>query len=73
MSTFLYQDADVIPLADKRIVVKSFVCMTYDKVLVETGKVSDNLRPSIPQSYINYVASKSSITKQVYNLVNTRG
>ena len=43
-SKFLYQDADVILLADKCIVVKSFVCKNYDKVLMETGKFSDNLR-----------------------------
>ena len=43
-SKFLYQDADVILLADKCIVVRSFVCRNYDKVLIETGKFSDNLR-----------------------------
>ena len=43
-SKFLYQDADVILLADKYIVVRSFVCRNYDKVLMKTGKFSDNLR-----------------------------
>ena len=43
-SKFLYQDTDVILLADKCIVVRSFVCRNYDKVLMETGKFSDNLR-----------------------------
>ena len=43
-SKFLYQDADVILFADKCIVVRSFVCRNYDKVLMETGKFSDNLR-----------------------------
>ena len=43
-SKFLYQDADVILLADKCIFVRSFVCGNYDKVLMETGKFSDNLR-----------------------------
>ena len=43
-SKFLYQDADVILLADKCLVVRSFVCRNYDKVLMETGKFSDNLR-----------------------------
>ena len=44
-SKFLNQDADVILLADKCIVVRSsFVCMNYDKVLMETGKFSDNRR-----------------------------
>ena len=42
-SKFLYQDADVIFPADKCIVVRSFVCRNYDKVLMETGKFSDNL------------------------------
>ena len=43
-SKFLYQDADVILLADKCIVIRSFVCRNYDKVLIETGKFSDNFR-----------------------------
>ena len=43
-SKFLYQDADVILLADKCIVVRSFICRNYDKVLMETGNPSDNLR-----------------------------
>ena len=42
-SKFLYQDTDVILPADKCIDVRSFVCRNYDKVLMETGKFSDNL------------------------------
>ena len=43
-SKFLYQDADIIPLADKCIVFRSIVRRNYDKVLIETGKFSDNQR-----------------------------
>ena len=43
-SKFLYEDADVILPADKCIVVRRFVCSKYDKVLMETGKYSDNIR-----------------------------
>ena len=42
--TFLYQDVDVVSLADKGIVVRCFVCRNYDKVLIETGKLCDNIR-----------------------------
>ena len=31
-------------LADKRIVVGCFVCGDYDKILMETGKFSDNIK-----------------------------
>ena len=43
-SKFLYQDVDVVYLADKGIVVRCFVCRNYDKVLMETGKPCDNIR-----------------------------
>ena len=43
-SKFLYQDVDVVFLADKGIVVRCFVCRDYDKVLMETGKLCDNIR-----------------------------
>ena len=43
-SKFLWQDADVMSLADKRIVVGCLVCRDYDKILMETGKLSDNIR-----------------------------
>ena len=43
-SKCLWQDADVISLADKCIVVGCFVCGDYDKILMETGKFSDNIR-----------------------------
>ena len=36
-SKFLYQDVDVVSLADKGIVVRCFVCRNYDKVLIERG------------------------------------
>ena len=36
-SKFLYQDVDVVSLADKGIVVRCFVFRIYDKVLMETG------------------------------------
>ena len=35
---FIYQDADVKLLAEKCIVVRSFVHRNYDKVPIETGK-----------------------------------
>ena len=40
-SKFLWQDADVMSLADKCIVVGCFVCGDCDKILMETGKFSD--------------------------------
>ena len=43
-SKVLYQDVDVVSLADKGIVVRCFVCRNYDKVLMETGKFCDNIR-----------------------------
>ena len=43
-SKFLYQDFDVVSLADKGIVIRCFVCRNYDKVLMETGKLCDNIR-----------------------------
>ena len=43
-SKFLYQDVDVVSLADKGIVVRCFVCRNYDKVLMETAKLCDNIR-----------------------------
>ena len=43
-SKFLCQDADVISLADKCIIVRCFVCGDYDKILTETGKFTDNTK-----------------------------
>ena len=43
-SKFIYQDVVVVSLADKGIVVRCFVCRNYDKVLIETGKLCDNIR-----------------------------
>ena len=41
MSKFLCQDADVLSLADKYIVVGCFVCGDQDKIIMETGQLSD--------------------------------
>ena len=41
-SKFLCQDADVMSFANKCIVVGRYVCGDYDKILMETGKFSDN-------------------------------
>ena len=43
-SKFLYQNIDVVSLADKGIVVRCFVCRNYDKVLMETEKLCYNIR-----------------------------
>ena len=43
-SKFLYQYVDVVSLADEGIVVWCFVCRNHDKVLMETGKLCDNIR-----------------------------
>ena len=43
-SKFLYQEVDVVFLAYKGVVVRCFVCRNYDKVLMETGKLYDNIR-----------------------------
>ena len=43
-SKFLCQDVDVISLPDKCVVVRCFVSGDYDKILMETGKFSDNIR-----------------------------
>ena len=44
-SKILYQDVDVLVvfLAKKGIVVGVVVCRNYDKVLMGTGKISDNI------------------------------
>ena len=41
---FRYQDVDVVSLAHKGIVVRCFVSRNYDKVLMETEKLCDNIR-----------------------------
>ena len=41
---YMYHDVDVVSLPDKGIVVRCFVCRNYDKVLMETGKLCDNIR-----------------------------
>ena len=44
-SKFLCQDADIMSLVDKCIVVvRCFFCGDYDKILMVTGKFSDNIR-----------------------------
>ena len=43
-SKFLNQDVDVVSLASKRIVIGCFVGRNYNKILMETGKLSDNIR-----------------------------
>ena len=43
-SKFIYQNVEVVSLADKSKVVRCFVCRNYDKVLIETGKLFDNIR-----------------------------
>ena len=43
-SKFLYQDVDVVPLANKGIVIGCFVGRKYNKILMETGKLTDNIR-----------------------------
>ena len=43
-SKFLYQNVDVVSHADKGIVVRFFVYRNFDKVLMETGKLCDNIR-----------------------------
>ena len=43
-SKFLYQDVDVVSLADKGKVVRCFVCRNYDKVLMETEELCDNIK-----------------------------
>ena len=43
-STFLDQDVDVVFHADKGIVIGSFVGRNYNKILMETGKLMDNIR-----------------------------
>ena len=43
-SKFLDQDVDVVSLANKSIVIGWFVCRNYNKILMETGKLTDNIR-----------------------------
>ena len=43
-SKFFYQGVVAVSLTDKGIVVRCFVCRNYDEVLVEMGKLSDNIR-----------------------------
>ena len=44
LSPSLCPDADVMPLANKCIVVGCFVCGDYDEIFMETGKFCDNIR-----------------------------
>ena len=43
-SNFLDQDVDVVSLANKCIVIRCFVSRNYNKILMETGKLTDNIR-----------------------------
>ena len=43
-SKFLYQDVDLVSLADKGKAVRYFVCRSYDKCVMESGKLCDNIR-----------------------------
>ena len=43
-SKFLDQDVDVVYLANKSIVIGCFVRRNYNKILMETGKLTDNIR-----------------------------
>ena len=43
-SKFLDQDVDVVSLANKGIVIGCFVGRNYNKILMETGKLTDNIR-----------------------------
>ena len=43
-SKFLDQDVDVVSLANKGIVTGCFVGRNYNKILMETGKLTDNIR-----------------------------
>ena len=43
-SKFLDQDVDIVSLANKGIVIGCFVGRNYNKILMETGKLTDNIR-----------------------------
>ena len=43
-SKFLDQDVDVVSLANKGIVIGCFVSRNYNKILMETRKLTDNIR-----------------------------
>ena len=75
-SKFLYQDTDVIPLADKCKVVRSFVCRKYGKVLMETGKFSDNLRITeneLMSGVDRAIKSSNSSFQNIGDLLNPLG
>ena len=64
-STFSYQDTDVIPLADKCIVVRSFICRNCDKVLMKMRMFSDKIRVKEKgQSVVDRVLKSSNSTFQ---------
>ena len=43
-SKFLDQDVDVLSLANKCLVIGCFVGRNYNNILMETGKLTDNIR-----------------------------
>ena len=55
-------------LADKCIVVGCFVCGDYDKILMETGKFSDNIENNPPYRDREPTANQS---KEVLKMQNT--
>ena len=44
VSTFLDHNVDVVFLANKSIVIECFVDKDYNKILTETGKLTDNIK-----------------------------
>ena len=43
-SKFLHQDVDVVSLVNKGMIIWCFVGRNYNKILMETGKLTDNIR-----------------------------
>ena len=43
-SKFLYHNVEVVFLAYKGVVVRCVVCSNYDKVLMATGQLCDDIR-----------------------------
>ena len=43
-SKFLDQDDDVVSIANKGIVIGCFIGRNYNKILMETRKLTDNIR-----------------------------
>ena len=43
-SKFLDRDVNVVSLANKGVIIGCFVGRNYNKILIETGKLTDNIR-----------------------------